>query len=141
MTGFLKPIHSSKVKFFFPSIPMWACRRAYGKTWGLRPKVVYWLYVSIIPTSITFASLVLWPGCQTASAKKCMIQRLVCLEIMGAIRTTTTVAMEALTGLPPLDLVAQGEARSAARGLWSLGSWFYIHPNRRHSSIVMRLQK
>lgn len=33
---------------------LWAC----GAMWGLRLKVVYWLYVSIIWPSITFASLV-----------------------------------------------------------------------------------
>jgi len=49
---------------------MWACRRAYGVTWGLGPRVVHWLYISIIRPSITFASLVWWPGCQMASAKK-----------------------------------------------------------------------
>jgi len=139
--GCLKPIHSSKVKFFFPSIPTWACTRACGTMWGLRPKVVYWLFVSIIRTSITFASVVWWLGCQTASAKKCKIQRLVWLGIKGAIRTTPTGAMEVLTSLPALDLVVQGEARSAAHRLWSLGCWSYLHPNRGHSSILMRLQK
>ena len=24
---------------------VWACRRAYGVMWGLRPRVVHWLYV------------------------------------------------------------------------------------------------
>ena len=44
---------------------LWACRRAYGTTWGLRPKVAHWLYVSIITQSITFTPLVWWPGwCQ-----------------------------------------------------------------------------
>jgi len=38
--------------------------------WGLRLKVVYWLYVSIIRPSISFASFVWWPGCQMAGAKK-----------------------------------------------------------------------
>jgi len=28
-----------------------------------------------------------------------------------------------------------------AHCLWSLGCWFYLHPDRRHSSILMRLQK
>ena len=74
-----------------------ACRRAYGATWGLKPKVVSWLYVSIIRPSITFASLVWWPGCQMASAKNRLsrMQRLVCLGITGAMYTTAAVAMEA----------------------------------------------
>ena len=37
-------------------------------------------------------------------------------------------AMEAFTGLPPLDLVIEGEARSVAHCLWSLGYWSYLHP-------------
>jgi hypothetical protein len=66
----------------------------------------------------------------TASAMKKLskVQRLACLGIMGAIRTTPTGAKEALAGLPPLDLVIQGEARSAAHRLWSLGCWSYLHP-------------
>jgi len=38
-------------------------------------------------------------------------QRLACLGITGAICTTPTGAIEALTGLPPLDPVIQGEVR------------------------------
>jgi len=45
--------------------------------------------------------------------------------------------MEALAGLPPLDLVNQGEARSAAHCLWSLGCWSYLHPSLGHSSTLM----
>ena len=117
---------------------LWACRRSFGAKRGLRPKVVYWLYVSIIRPSITSASLVWWPDCQTASAKKWLsrIQRLVRLGIMGAMCTTPS-ALEVLTCLPPLDLVVQGEARSAAHQLWSLGCWSYLHPNCGHSTILM----
>jgi hypothetical protein len=82
---------------------LWACRRAYGVTWGLGPRVVHWLYISIIRPSVTFASLVWWPGCQTASAKKKLsrVQRLACLGITGAMRTTPTNAVEALICLLP----------------------------------------
>jgi hypothetical protein len=102
---------------------LWACRRACGARWGLRPKVAHWLYVAFFRPTISFASLVWWSGCQTASAKKKLskVQRLACLRITGAIRTTPSGAMEALVGFPPLDLVIQGETRSAAPRLWSLG--------------------
>jgi hypothetical protein len=122
---------------------LWACRRACGGAWGLGPRVVHWLYVSVIRMSVTFASLVWWPGCQTASAKAKLsrIQRLAYLGITGAVRTTPTRAMEALICLPPLGLVVQSEAWSAAHRLWSLGCWSYLHPNRGHSSISKRLQQ
>ena len=122
---------------------LWACRRAYGVTWDLRPRMIYWMYVSIIRLSVTFASLLWWPGCQTASAKKKLsrFQRLAYLGITGAMRTTSTNAVEALICLPPLELVVQSEARSAAHRLWSLGSWSYLHPNRGHSSVLMWLQQ
>jgi hypothetical protein len=73
-----------------------------------------------------------WPGCQTASAKKRLskVQKLACLEITGAIRRTPTGAMEALTGLPPLDLVIQEEESPAAHRLWSLGCRSYFTPVR-----------
>jgi len=85
--------------------------------------VVHWLYVAIVRSTISFASLVWWPGSQTDSAKKKInkVQRLACLGITEAIRTTPTGAMEALVGLTPLDLVIQGEVRSAAHSLSSLG--------------------
>jgi len=89
--------------------------------WGLRPTVVHWLYVSIITPSITFVSLAWWPGCQMASAKKrlCRIQRLACLGITEAMCTTPTSAMEALTCLPPLELLAQRRKASCALSLES----------------------
>jgi hypothetical protein len=110
---------------------------------GMGPRVVRWLYVTIIQSMVTFASLIWWPGCQTATAKRKLskVQRLVCLGITGAIRTTPTGAMEQLVGLPLLDLVIQGEVRSAAHRLWSLGCWSYLHPQHRHSHILTQLQK
>jgi hypothetical protein len=100
--------------------------------------------VSVIRPSVISASLVWWPGCQTASAKskQSRIQRWACLGITGTVRTTPTRAMEALICLPPLELVVvRGEARMVSHRLWSLGCWLYLHPNKGHSSILKRLQQ
>jgi len=122
---------------------LWACTKACGVTKGLRPRVALWFYVYIIRPSLTFASLVWWPGCPMASAKKkpSRVQRHACLGITGLMRTTPTNAVEALICLPPLELVVQSEARSAAHHLWSQRSWSYLHPNRGQSSILMRLMQ
>jgi len=111
--------------------------------WGLRPKVVHWIYVTIVCPTISFASLVWWPGCQTASTKNKLskVKRLACLGIMEVFRTTPTSAMEVLVGLPSLDLVIQGEVRLVAHRLWSMGGWSYLHPQQGHSCILIRLQK
>ena len=107
------------------------CMYICGARWGLGPRVVRWLYVVIVRPSVTYASLVWWPGCPTASAKKKLskIRRLARLGITGAIGTTPTSAVEVLICLPPLDLVVQSEARSATHHLWSLGCWSYLHPS------------
>ena len=110
---------------------------------GLKPKVVHWLYVAIVQATISFASLVLWHGCQKASAKKRLskVKKLAYLLIMGAIHMNPTGAIEALTGHPQLELVIQGEARSMTHHLWSVGCWSYLHPSQGQSCILTRLQK
>ena len=109
---------------------LWICRTACGGPWDLGLRVVHWLYVSVIMPSVTFASLVWWPGCQTANTKKKLskIQKFACLGIIGAVSTTPTRTMEAVICLPPLELVVQSEARMAAHRLWSLGCWSTFIP-------------
>jgi len=111
--------------------------------WDQRPRVVHQLYVAIVQLTISFASLVWWPGCQMASTKNKLskVQRLARLGITRVFYTTPNGAMEALIGHPLLDLVIQGEARSVAHRAWSLGCWSYLHPQQGHSCILTRLQK
>jgi len=37
--------------------------------WDLGHNVVHWLYIAIVRPTISYSSLVWWPGCQTASTK------------------------------------------------------------------------
>jgi hypothetical protein len=110
---------------------MFSCRRACGRKWGLGPRVLHWLYTSVVRPSITYASLVWWPGCETARAKRLLstILRLASIGITGPTCTTPTNAVEARVGLLPPHLVVQGEARASAIRLWNLGRWSYLHPS------------
>jgi hypothetical protein len=121
---------------------MWTCRGACGVTWGLKPGVVYWPFVAVIRPSVIFASLVRWSGCHTTCAKRKLsrVERLTCLGITGAMRTTPTNTLEALICLTSLELVVQSEARSAAHRLWSLGCGLTYIPIE-DSSILMWLQQ
>jgi hypothetical protein len=47
-------------------IAYWQCRR--GKTWGLSPKVVAWLYTSVVRPIFSYASLVWWKRVELKNA-------------------------------------------------------------------------
>jgi hypothetical protein len=39
----------------------WTCRGSFWKIWGLRPRVLYWVYTVIVKPTITYTTLVWWP--------------------------------------------------------------------------------
>ena len=94
----------------------WICRRLLGRTWGLKPKMIFWSYITVIRPIVTYASIVWWTKTNetTAQALLTKIQRLACLNITGAMSTCPTAAMEALLGLLPLHLHVQKEAALCA---------------------------
>ena len=87
----------------------WACRRLIGRTWGLSPRIINWLYTMMVRPIVTYAAIVWWTKTtQTSTALKCeKLQRMVCLAITGAMRTCPTAAMEKIIGLTPLHLHIQ----------------------------------
>lgn len=105
---------------------LYACRNSIGKSWGLSPKVVHWLYVTIVRPIITYGCLVWWPAleksCQLQLLSK--VQRTATLCISGARRSAPRVALDVIFDLTPLDIfVRRCAARSALRlreiGLWA----------------------
>jgi hypothetical protein len=79
----------------------WTCRGTFGKTWGLRPQVMYWIYTVVVRPIVTYAATVWWPRMKygTSRAELTKLQRMACLGITAAIRTTPTAALEVLLGL------------------------------------------
>jgi ribonuclease HI len=102
-----------------------AAKRSFGKTWGLKPRMVHWLYTTVVRPIITYGCLVWWPKVEQAQAKLKLnsVQRLACICITGAIKSTSTTAMETLLNMPPLDIFIKGEARMGAYRLELNNNW------------------
>jgi len=64
------------------------------------------MYTAIIRPSLTYAAVVWWPrvNLKRASRKLEHLQRLACLYITGALRTTPTKALEIIVDLLPLPV-------------------------------------
>lgn len=101
------------------------CRRCVGSSWGLKPQIGQWLYVSVIRPRITYGALVWWGKAQqsTVATKLASLQRLACLITTGAFKSTPTAALEILLRLPPLDLYLKAEATLAAYRLINTDNW------------------
>ncbi|CAK1600286.1 unnamed protein product [Parnassius mnemosyne] len=107
------------------SITFWQCRNMIGKRWGLTPKIILWLYKTVIRPMITYGALVWWTKTNEATIIKKLqrYQRLACMAATGCMRTTPTAALEAMLELTPLHLHIQQEATLAAIRLKTLNLW------------------
>ena len=103
----------------------WTCRGLVGKKWGISPKVYLWIYKTVVRPAMAYAALVWWPRCnlKTTVTKLSKVQRLACVGITGALRTTPTAALENLLGLPPLHIFIKNEARKACYRLRCNNKW------------------
>lgn len=104
----------------------WICRKSFGRNWGLPSKAILWLYEAVIRPMLCHGCVVWWPRLDVDSARKTLmeLQRLVCICVTGAMKTTATAAMETLLCMPPVDLVVKARAfatadRLAQNGLWA----------------------
>jgi hypothetical protein len=77
--------------------------------------MVHWLYTRVIRPFILYGALVWWPKVIHKNTKTQIgrIQRMACLAIMGAMKSTPTAAMEMLLNLTPLNLLIMAEVRMA----------------------------
>jgi hypothetical protein len=90
----------------------WTGRGMFGKTWGLKPKVIYWIYSVVVRPIVTYAAAVWWPRFKTSQAERRKLQRMACLGITKAMRTGPTAAIEVLPALPPLFLQVEAQTKA-----------------------------
>jgi hypothetical protein len=91
-----------------------ACKGALGKTWGLKPNVLHWIYIMIIRPVLTYGSAVWWTRVNYNISRMELnkLQRLASLAITRAIKMTPKAAMEVLLGLPTLHVTIEAEAQA-----------------------------
>ena len=39
---------------------IWTCRRLLGRTWGLKPRMIHWSYITVVRPIVTYACVVWW---------------------------------------------------------------------------------
>jgi hypothetical protein len=85
---------------------LWQLRRVVARTWGLKPRVLHWLYTAVVRPRILYGSVVWWPSLDKAYVRGSLakLQRLACLGITGAMRTTPSAALNIILGLPSLPV-------------------------------------
>jgi hypothetical protein len=94
--------------------PFWACTGMFGRTWGLRPKVLRWIYTIVVRPTITYAATVWLPRVKfnRSRAELNKLQRLACLGITRAMRMAPTAAIEVFLRLPSLHLQLEAEVKA-----------------------------
>jgi hypothetical protein len=95
-------------------IKSWTCKGSFRTTWGLKPKVVHWLYIMVVRPLITYANIVRWPRVKyrTSKAKLSTLQWLACLAIISTVKTAPTDAIEVLLELQLLHLKMETEIQA-----------------------------
>ena len=113
----------------------YTCKRLFGKTWGSPPHIIYWMYKAIVRPILTYGALVWWETTRTQSRLKLLskVQRLACINITGAIRSTPQMGLEMILGIEPIDKYIQTLAAKSATRLWAAN--MLTMRNYGHSSI------
>jgi len=88
------------------------CTGTFGKTWALKPRVLYRIYTMVIRLILTYGSMVWWPQVRFNVNRMELnkLQRLACLAITGATRTIPTAPVVVLLGFLALHVVPEMKA-------------------------------
>ena len=124
------------------TIAFFTCKRLFGRNWGLRPQMVYWLYISIVRPILTYGALVWWTATRRATIRKELagVQRMACIGISGAMRTTPTAGLEMILGLQPLDLFIKKCACMTAVRIRNNGQLSASPSNTSHANILSEFE-
>ena len=80
----------------------YACKKMFGRKWGLQPYIIHWMYNAIIRPIITYAALIWWEAMNKDKNRKNLtkVQRFAALGITGAKNNRTQATLEGNTKSP-----------------------------------------
>lgn len=122
------------------TIALWVSKNTFGKKWGLKPKMIHWIYTVIVRPRVVYAALVWWPKTKQSTAQKKLekLQRLACMAMTGAMRSTPSKALEAVLYKLPLHQHVQMEAEKNALRLRRMNTFLEAnlsgHLTKRYSN-------
>jgi ribonuclease HI len=101
----------------------WMCRKMVGNNWGLKPKIIHWIYSQIIIPRIAYGAIVWWNKTRQENTIRLLskLQRSATLAITGAIKSTPSASLEAFLSLTPLHLKIKSVALTTAMRLANNG--------------------
>ena len=88
------------------------CRQIVGKTWGIKPRMMKWIYTAMVRPIITYACVSWIGGCEKLYLRKKLqkVQRLACIMVSSAFSSTPSGALENLLNIPPIEEFLRAEA-------------------------------
>ena len=96
---------------------LFVCKKIVGCKWGLKPKMMHWIYTSIVRPGMSYGSQIWYKKCfmmrcgrKVTHTKLQKVHRLALLMITGASKSSPTDALEAIINLAPLFLFIESEA-------------------------------
>ena len=100
-------------------------KQAIAGNWGLSPKIIKWVYITVIRPRISYAAVIWWERSIFTQAKAILqkTQRLVTVSITGAMKTTPTIALDSITGLTPLHIHICTEAMKSYTRMKANNEW------------------
>jgi hypothetical protein len=102
--------------------------------------VIYYIYTVAVRPIVTYAATVWWPKVKlkTSQAELSKLQRMACLGITAAMRTTAT---EVLLGLPPLPLYMETEGKAGNYRLHCNDQWKLKSEGSGHAYMTQDMKK
>ena len=124
------------------------CTQIVGKTWGIKPSMMKWIYTAMIRPIMLYAR-VSWAGGlnkKYLGKKLTKMQRLACLMISSVFPGTPTGALEILLSITPIEefLLAEavrGSYRITVSGLWHVNPIGSFGKTKSHVDVCNEARK